>query len=1302
MPATPDGTIAVIGPFGTVTYLSIESIPGFDPSVADAGGPYTGGDAIREGDTLTLAGSATAATNTSIIAASWDLDGDGVFGDVSGLAPVVSWQELVALGLGDDGAYEITLSVTDSAGNVATDTVALEILNTAPAVTVDGSAAAVVGVPYVLSFDAADPGDDTVARWEIDWGDGSAREVFASDASSASHVYLTTGVFNPVVVATDEDGTGSFAGDPASTPWTAAGPAITVTPPTPVLTTVGTAAPLEIREGEGVTLRALVAGTPTGFTWDLDDDGVFGDETLFGTAGGTDLTLDAADLAALGLDDGDALYRVAVEVSYGAGALGVDAAVGAADLLVRNAAPSAVLVSSTDASGPVNEGEPAEVTFVGATDPSAADAAAGFTYSFDFDNDGVFEIVGSTDATATVPGALLADAGTRTVRGVVTDKDGGTFETFAGVRVAEVAPTLLVTGADTASEGAVYTLDLDATDPGDDTVSRWTVDWGDGSRTVATTASVSLQHVFADDGLLRITVTAQDEDGLYDAEKLVTVANVAPDLTVSGPAAIDEGDGFVLTLGASDPGDDTVASWHIDWGDGTSDSVPGSTATVFHLYTDDSAGGTFRIVATATDEDGTYEASTDVEVANVAPRTALGGVGTTPVLLAGGPPVAAPTVSVNEGASFVLQIAAPVDPGDDEVSEYRIDWGDGSVIQTVAAPAAGAGGFVPGLDVSHVYADGDALHTVAVTLVDEDGSFANATTLDVDVRNVVPSIGLTGDSSVDEGDVYTLTLAQPSDPGDDTVLTLVVDWGDGEVESFATPGPVTHVYRNVSGSVDHAISVGLVDEDGTWMDVATKTVRVDEVPPVLEISGAAAAVEGTPYTLTLGSLVDPGSDTGTVPVLEYVVDWGDGTVDSYTAAGEVEHRFVDGAFDNRVSVDVVTAAGTLVDAASLTVQVANAAPELTALDVGVAALPDLNGDSVVDIFDASIVASSFGGVPASNPLIAAADLNGDGAVDFDDLNIIMAAYGQSGPAVEPGGGPVAAGGTAIVEGRIADLGVADTHEVLVDWGDGTTTVASVQQGNGEASFFARHTYAQAGVYKVAATVADSGGDTDVAETAALVTGAAVHDGVLHIVGTGDDDTITVTRNLSDPARERVDVSASFLGGTMTFDVDGLAGAVVFAGDGADTVTVEEDVTLPFLIAGGRGNDVLRAGGGDDVLLGNEGEDVLEGGGGSDLLIGGAGEDEVDGGADDDTVFFDGDASAYTVTPGAGGTTTVTAIAPSTGGEDEVDQVEEILFEDSDPVAPPAAANPWAEDVIARLVGPAEDVDETDAYWLLFD
>ena len=57
---------------------------------------------------------------------------------------------------------------------------------------------------------------------------------------------------------------------------------------------------------------------------------------------------------------------------------------------------------------------------------------------------------------------------------------------------------------------------------------------------------------------------------------------------------------------------------------------------------------------------------------------------------------------------------------------------------------------------------------------------------------------------------------------------------------------------------------------------ATPIGAVDNVAPTIAISGAANVDEGSAYSLTLGAVTDPGTDT----VSSYIVHWGDGNSDT--------------------------------------------------------------------------------------------------------------------------------------------------------------------------------------------------------------------------------------------------------------------------------------------------------------------------------------------------------------------------------------------------------------------------------------
>jgi len=85
------------------------------------------------------------------------------------------------------------------------------------------------------------------------------------------------------------------------------------------------------------------------------------------------------------------------------------------------------------------------------------------------------------------------------------------------------------------------------------------------------------------------------------------VQDVAPVLAISGAAEGVPGTPYVLNLAAVDPGEDSIVSWEINWGDGNIETVAGNPSSVGHVY---SLGGSiYSITASATNEDGTFAAN---------------------------------------------------------------------------------------------------------------------------------------------------------------------------------------------------------------------------------------------------------------------------------------------------------------------------------------------------------------------------------------------------------------------------------------------------------------------------------------------------------------------------------------------------------------------------------------------------------------------------------------------------------------------------------------------------------------------
>jgi len=492
-----------------------------------------------------------------------------------------------------------------------------------------------------------------------------------------------------------------------------------------------------------------------------------------------------------------------------------------------------------------------------------------------------------------------------TVADSLTESDTDRFD----VMVVNIAPTVALTGSTSVDEGSTYTLALGAiTDPGIDTVTDYVINWGDGSTTALTAAEVqalsgNMTHVYADGASNPlISVNLVDEDGTHTTAGTlsVTVNNVAPTIAISGAAENDTGASYTLNLDAiTDPGQDTVTGYIVNWGDGGSDTY-NSVGEVIHTFAVD---GNYTISVDLVDEDGTHTAAGTLAVTVntvIIPASVSVNAGVDAV--------------INEGSLFTRTIT--FSDGEDAGADgwtYSVDWGDGSVVE-MGNIAVGVNSF----DISRFFADGDASHTVSVTVTDTTGD-TNTRQFVLGVNNVAPVITLIGNASVDEGSAYTLT-GSVFDPGADTVTDYIINWGDGTTTALtaaevqALSGNVSHVYAD--GASNPLISVDLVDEDGTHTTAGTLSVTVNNIAPTIAISGAAEIDTGASYMLNLDAITDPGQDT----VTGYIVNWGDGTVDTFSAGGDVSHVY-SATGNNTITVDLIDEDGTHVNSGNLAVTV---------------------------------------------------------------------------------------------------------------------------------------------------------------------------------------------------------------------------------------------------------------------------------------------------------------------------------------------------------------------------------------------
>jgi len=453
-------------------------------------------------------------------------------------------------------------------------------------------------------------------------------------------------------------------------------------------------------------------------------------------------------------------------------------------------------------------------------------------------------------------------------------------------------PTLNPGGPYQVDEGGTVTLTAGATDPDGDALS---FDWDvDRNGTFETIDSGTVDFSAAGlDGPAAVSVPVRVSDGrghVVAGAATVNITNVRPTLAPSGADSVDEGSSYALTLGAvTDPGLDTVTSYVVHWGDGISETVAASPSlpTLHHTYADGAATATISV--DVVDDDGTHAAAgtKTVTVDNVAPTVALSGPAT-----------------INEGGTFALFLGPQsptsdddfstvvVDPGTDTVTEFIVDWGDGTV-QTILAADLPAD-----RTLYHVYAD-DGARTVSVDVEDEDGRH-DAGTTSVAVANVAPTISLAGPASVNEGSQYVLSLGPVVDPGADTVAAYVVDWGDGSVETvaageLAADRTVPHTYvEGAAGGTPGTVSVQVVDEDDTHAAGSLARTVNNVAPTFSNVQVTPSLNEGGTAVLT-ASVADAGAlDSQTV-----TIDWGDGSpvqtasVDPTTKTVNATHKYAD-------------------------------------------------------------------------------------------------------------------------------------------------------------------------------------------------------------------------------------------------------------------------------------------------------------------------------------------------------------------------------------------------------------------------
>lgn len=335
---------------------------------------------IPETSNFTFFGVSSTVTLGGTLTYEWDANYNG-----TDFNPTATGTSLTISNLDGPATRTVALRVTTAEGLTSTTSATINIVNAGPRATISASGTKVTFSPAAGS--TFDVNSDTVL-FDYDFNNDGKFDLIGSPLSSVNvpREYLGKGSTTVAAKVRDEDGGASTY----SIQMRYAIPSAVITAATSPLAEGQTLAV----SGSNSTVTA--DGTISNWEWDINYDGISFNPTAIGAAATVDYT---------GLPAGQRTIALRVTSPNG------ETSIATLPVTIVNQAPSA------------------EVTVIGKNtiivtpSDSPVDTAAGFTYDFDFNNDGIFDLTRSRTSSAVIPSGFLR-RGSVTVATRVTDQDG--------------------------------------------------------------------------------------------------------------------------------------------------------------------------------------------------------------------------------------------------------------------------------------------------------------------------------------------------------------------------------------------------------------------------------------------------------------------------------------------------------------------------------------------------------------------------------------------------------------------------------------------------------------------------------------------------------------------------------------------------------------------------------------------------------------------------------------------------------------------------------------------------------------
>ena len=767
-----------------------------------------------------------------------------------------------------------------------------------------------------------------------------------------------------------------------------------------------------------------------------------------------------------------------------------------------------------DANGPYSFSEGGSVTLNGAgsSDPDG-DA---LTYRWDINNDGTYDVT-TTSVTTTVSWATLVGlgiddgpAGPLTIKLEVDDGNGETDTDTATLNVTNTPPMLTNSGAASVDEGSTYTLGLNSSDPGDDTITSWEISWGDGNVETVSGDPSSATHIYADGpNSYTVSATATDEDGTFSANTLtVTVDNVVPMVDAGADQTIDEGDSIIVSTTFSDPEFDStggissfirMAGIGGNFGNREFDDIFSSgdrPGTIDRI-----SESSFNALTPAQLRD-TY----DVLLFTWASSTSLNGDWNTRI-----------KPYLDLGGSVFWEDDRNVTDLSPGVLGFQFDGSYGSSYELT--PILGLTDGIVGNFANHHLQVTSWLPEFQPFIFGPGGSptLGLAGAFPSGGRMIV--IGPDMDYHAERGgsgaggNQYQFILNQVDWLVVRNEFTATVDWGD---DSPVEPATLTSTNGSsgtpTSGTVDarahtyadngtYTVEVCVEDNDG-GIGCDTLIVTVNNVAPIADAGGDQTVEEGDLVTLN-GSFTDVGEDDGHKEEWTVVASNGqlitgltiDNLVGDSNGSGGSSFSFTPGDNGAYTVTYKVTDDDGGVHSVTAVITVNNDDPTLS----GLSATPILENGTTT-------FSGTIADVVTLDTFTVEIDWDNDGTYDETHLNVGAGLFSYSHQYLDdnptatsvdympikvkvtdddtgsatgnttvevtnddpvntglsntsPECGDAAEGQSISISGSFTDVGIQDTHTALINWGDGSVdTVATIGQGAGSGSFAGTHAY----------------------------------------------------------------------------------------------------------------------------------------------------------------------------------------------------------------------------------------------------